>query len=268
MIEAMTPPDERTLTPPAPLRRWVSEIRVLTVSAPPLRAVTRLPQGASSLVLCTGHARGLELVAVGPNTRAFYKLAGAVPLYVRMMFRPGSARAFFGIALHELTDRVVSVEELWGRRVQGLRGDLVRAAGDVERTVQTLAAALLGQLDARRGEVSHGDLLGRAASMLETAGPWRIHALAHHLGVSERLLRQRFQEEIGISPKTYARIARIRQVVARAGSVGWARLAAETGFYDQAHLIAEFRDLLGVTPRAFLAGDVPLRPGAAARAAG
>jgi methylphosphotriester-DNA--protein-cysteine methyltransferase len=76
--------------------------------------------------------------------------------------------------------------------------------------------------------------------------------------VSERHLRNVFREEIGISPKRYARIARIRRVAAKAGTESWARLAADHGFYDQAHLVAEFRELLGVTPRAFLAGDVPV----------
>ncbi|WP_309242948.1 AraC family transcriptional regulator [Hyalangium versicolor] len=257
----MTVLHERALTPAAPLQPWVSEVRVLTLSPSPARAMTRLPSGTSSLVLCTAHTEGLEVVATGPNTRASYKLARAVPLYVRFAFRPGGARAFFGVALHELADRIVSINDLWGPRAQGLRGRLAQAEGEVERTIRTLEEALLEQFEARRGSSWHSELVRRAASALEAgdAEPEHIHSLAQRLGVSERLLRQVFREEVGISPKRYARIARIRRVVARAGSAGWAQLAVESGFYDQAHLTAEFRDLLGVTPRSFLAGDVPVQ---------
>jgi transcriptional regulator GlxA family with amidase domain len=213
--------------------------------------------------MCTRHPRGAELVAVGPNGRAFYKPAAAVPLYTRFTFRPGGARAFFGVALHELANRVVSIDAVWGRRAERLRSELARASGEVDATIRAIEAALLEQLDAGRGDAARAALVGRAARALEAgdagvAEPEKIHALARRLGVSERQLRQVFREEIGISPKRYARIARIRRVVAKAGSAGWGQLAVEGGFYDQAHLTAEFRDLLGVTPRAFLAGEVPV----------
>jgi transcriptional regulator GlxA family with amidase domain len=54
-----------------------------------------------------------------------------------------------------------------------------------------------------------------------------------------------------VSPKRYARIARIRRVLARAGTASWAQIAAEQGFFDQAHLSGEFHALVGYSPRAF-----------------
>jgi AraC-like DNA-binding protein len=52
-------------------------------------------------------------------------------------------------------------------------------------------------------------------------------------------------------------MARIRRLVSRAGTAEWADLALEHGLYDQPHLNAEFRALLGVAPREFLAGRLP-----------
>jgi AraC-like DNA-binding protein len=250
--------DERQVVPAAALRPWVAELRVMTSSPVSPRIMTRLPNGASSLVLCATHGGGIKVLAVGPSTRAFYKQVGSVPMYARIAFRPGGARAAFGAALHELADRVVPIEELWGRAGAGVVADLERSGGGVDAAARVLERALLERVGGRDGDASCG-LLQRAVAALDAAGAEaaQVHALARRLRVSERYLRKLFCDYIGISPKRYARIARIRRVVASAGSRDWARLAGDHGFYDQAHLSTEFRDLLGVSPRAFLAGELP-----------
>lgn len=221
--------------------------------------MTRLPNGTTSLVLCT-RAHGTAVIAAGPNTRASYKQVGAVPFYTRFVFHPGCARIFFGVPIHELADRVVGIDDLWGTRTARLRTTLQHSEGQVEGTIRALESALVERLDTSARARSTATLLRRAVTAFESvdAGEERVHAVARDLRVGERQLRQLFREEIGISPKRYARIARIRHAVARAGTAGWARVAVETGFYDQAHLASEFRKLLGVSPSAFLAGDLPL----------
>ncbi len=255
----MTVLHEQDLSTAAALRPWVPTVHVMSVAPSPARIMTRLPNATTSLVLCARAEHDLDLVVAGPNMRASYKQSAQVPFYARFTFRPGTARAFFGVAMHELVDRVVPVDELWGRGADALRGELRRSRRKHD-SVRKLESALMRALGVPRVQASRVHLAARAAQAIETSGdgePEQVHALAARLGVSERQLRQVFREEIGISPKRYARIARIRRVVARAGSARWARLAAESGFYDQAHLNAEFSDLLGVTPRAFLAGELP-----------
>jgi AraC-like DNA-binding protein len=124
--------------------------------------------------------------------------------------------------------------------------------------VAMLQGSLLRRLD-RAKPVADAELVRHAARALDrgAGATTGILALAERLGVNERTLRQSFREHIGISPKRYARIARIRRVVRRAGTAGWADLALEHGFYDQAHLNAEFRALLRAAPRDFLAGRLP-----------
>ncbi|WP_394846082.1 AraC family transcriptional regulator [Pendulispora brunnea] len=248
--------EERAFVPSPPLRPWITEIRVLSMAASPPRTLTRLPNGTSSIVLCTRHG-GTHVVATGPTMRASYKPAEAVPLYARFVFRPGSARAFLRVALHELTDRVVSIDEIWGQN--GARWRERLEGGSLEKTIGTLEAALLEQLDPKRVEPWRERLVRRAVHELEGAPHVPLSEVAARLGVAERRFRQVFREEIGLSPKRFARIARIRRVLAKAGHAAWARLALEAGFFDQAHLVAEFRDLLGVAPTSFLAGDLPSR---------
>ncbi|MFC8527305.1 helix-turn-helix domain-containing protein [Nocardia sp. NPDC057227] len=78
---------------------------------------------------------------------------------------------------------------------------------------------------------------------------------------TERQLRTLFAAGIGLSPKHYARIARLRLVLAHAGKAPWAHLAADTGYYDHSHLTAEFRRLMGVSPSAFARGALPAATG-------
>jgi transcriptional regulator GlxA family with amidase domain len=79
-----------------------------------------------------------------------------------------------------------------------------------------------------------------------------VHVVADRLGVTARHLRRAFAESIGIGPKEFARTVRLRRAVAMsAASSDWGPIAAAAGYYDQAHLIADFRKLVGLTPRAF-----------------
>jgi AraC-like DNA-binding protein len=64
-----------------------------------------------------------------------------------------------------------------------------------------------------------------------------------------------FHEAVGVSPKAFATLVRFQRAldVARNDSgATWANIATASGYYDQAHLIAEFRAIAGVTPRALL----------------
>jgi transcriptional regulator GlxA family with amidase domain len=82
-----------------------------------------------------------------------------------------------------------------------------------------------------------------------------VKSVAVDLGVSERHLRRLFRKSVGMSPKEFARVARFRHArrTAREGSQrSWADIAAETGYYDQAHLTEDFRAIAGVTPRVLL----------------
>jgi AraC-like DNA-binding protein len=70
--------------------------------------------------------------------------------------------------------------------------------------------------------------------------------------VTSRHLRRAFAEHIGIGPKDFARTVRLQRAVRLSRtSQDWSRIAAEAGYYDQAHLIADFHELVGVTPGAF-----------------
>jgi AraC-like DNA-binding protein len=252
----------RLLMRPEPMRSSVARIRALDWTAFPREVVEPfLPGGSASLVVVTPAGGAMKMVLAGPATTAKYKRIVPAPFFVQLRLQPGSARAIFGVPLHELAGRVVEVEDIWGRAGAELLDALAPLEGKSRAVVSALEKVLLHRLD-RAKPAADTELVRHATRALERgdASARGIAALARRLGVGERALRASFREHIGLSPKRYARIARIRRVVRRVGSTGLARLAVEHGFYDQAHLNAEFRALLRVAPRDFLARRFPLAP--------
>ena len=153
-------------------------------------------------------------------------------------FRPGGAGQLLGVPMQETTDRVIPAADL------GLRslGELTTVAA-LERALPAM----------ERG--SPDELADEAARLLAAAPD--VGAVAVRLGVSSRQLERRFKRRVGMSPKHFARIRRFQRVFhAMEGcSLGWVGAAAACGYYDQAHLIRDFRDFAGEAPAQLLAGD-------------
>src|SRR5439155_2387487 len=102
----------------------------------------------------------------------------------------------------------------------------------------------------------------------QTAGAVRVDDLARAVGSSRRHLTGSFRQEIGLPPKAAARVLRLRRAITlleRGSHAGLAHVAAASGYYDQAHLDRDFRDLAGMTPTAFLARRLPDGGGLAER---
>jgi AraC-like DNA-binding protein len=196
-----------------------------------------VPDHATTLVLRTDPASGRELIVMGPRTRASYHVAEPGPSCVRIRLRPGRAKALLGRSVQDLADRAVPIRELAGL-------DLDRLAVDPAGAL----TAALADLPA------DPDLVASAAELL-TGG--NVEAAARRLHVSERRLRTVFADGMGLSPKHFARIARVRAVLGRSPERAWADVALAAGYYDQSHMTAEFRRLMGVPPAAFAAGRRP-----------
>ncbi len=106
-------------------------------------------------------------------------------------------------------------------------------------------------LDGRQkkfGLVQAAALLARRAK-----GAIRAGVLARTLGVSERHLFRCFQDEVGSSPKEISRRLRFLTAVTLADNApapDWAGIATEAGFFDQSHMIRDFKAMSALTPRA------------------
>jgi AraC-like DNA-binding protein len=220
------------------------------------------PEVATVIAFRTTPSGRGDLIVVGPRTRGRYNPNKELPICVRVRLRPGRARAALGVPVHELADRAVPIGDLWGAEGRRLTATLTAAGDDTARVASLLGHAFPSGPD-------NGSLLGRAfpsgsgnglveAAMSELTRPEaRLSDVAAVLGVSERHLRNLFAREVGLSPKHFARISRVRSVLAQAGRRPWAEVAIRAGFFDQAHMIDDFRSMMGVSPGAYLAGRLP-----------
>ncbi|HEU5471866.1 MAG TPA: helix-turn-helix domain-containing protein [Actinophytocola sp.] len=164
---------------------------------------------------------------------------------------PLGAYRLLGTPMHELTNRVIDLVDV----LPGIEDLADRLAGAPDRRA-VLDAFLLDR--AGRGPVPAPEVAVALRRLTESRGTRPVGALAEEVGWSRRHLVDRFQRQVGLPPKTVARVLRFRHLVSRlgAGPVRWTELAAECGYYDQAHLIRDFRAFTGTTPTGFLAGQV------------
>jgi AraC-like DNA-binding protein len=168
---------------------------------------------------------------------------------VQFDLEPPAARALLGVPAGELGERTASLEDLLGPAAAEL-AERLHAAADTRSRFAILDDALRHRVQRARSLPSPD--VARAWSLLRASGgSMRVDALADALGSSRRHLSKRFAEEVGASPKVAARLIRFEAARARLGSAPLARLAAEHGYADQAHLAREFRDLGGVPPTQF-----------------
>lgn len=236
--------------------RAASAVAALTVYYESDRDMTRvaIPGAEIHVVVRFGPSTrsGLDVYALGARQRVHRKLIRRGQRIVMACLRLGATEAVLGVRASDIAGRIVALEDLWGdaaarRLFDRLAG--ARNTADAGAVLESAIAERLALVDGRRA-LPH--LALAAATRLTSAD---VNVVAVDLGVSERHLRRVFREAVGVSPKAFSKLTRFRRALRAASEVhpaSWASIAAAAGYYDQAHLIADFRAIAGVTPRALL----------------
>ncbi len=220
-----------------------------------------IPRSEIQLVVRFGPAApgGLDVHAFGPRHKAHRKVIRAGQRAVTARFQLGAAEAVLGVSARVLAGRILPLDSLWGVATTRRFIDRLAAARTTVDAAAVVESAIAERLASANVACGRTSLALAAAERLANAN---VNMVADELDVSERHLRRVFREATGVSPKEFAKLARFHRALraARAGRrTSWARIAAATGYYDQAHLIAEFRAITGVTPPALLA-ELALAP--------
>lgn len=170
---------------------------------------------------------------------------------LEITFTPPGARRFLGLPMSELTESLVRLDAFGDRGIDELRRRLGEER-DWTRRHAIAEAFLLGRM--RQAPAISAATQWAYGEIVRTGGQVAIDRLADRAGWSRKHLGQRFHAEIGLAPKAVARVARFvrAQSLARSGSQGWAGVAAECGYADQAHLIRDFQEFAGTTPAEWL----------------
>jgi AraC-like DNA-binding protein len=190
---------------------------------------------------------------VGQMTRpVIIRPTGSVRL-IGIRFHPGGTFPFVAIPMHEVTDQIIELG--------AIAADLERefkAAADSVASLQMKIAAIERMLIKRLRSYGHDSpIVDLTARIVRAAGRVPMDELAAEAGISTRQLRRRFLMEVGVGPKLLCRLLRFQQVFRAVDEnvAEWAGIAFECGYYDQAHLINDFRQFAQQTPSVLLANS-------------
>ncbi len=169
---------------------------------------------------------------------------------VDLKLTPLGAYTLLGVPMDELAGRVVDLEDLLGSRELTER---VAAQSTWDRRFALIDAFLLDRLE--NGPRPADEVAFAWRRLAATRGSLPIGALADEVGWSRRHLVAKFRQQVGLPPKTIARIHRFQHLLGRlrSGPVDLTRLAADCGYYDQSHMNRDFREFAGITPGDYLA---------------
>ena len=180
---------------------------------------------------------------------------------IQVALRPLGARALLGLPAGELAALDLPAEAVLGGVCAELRDRVRSAAGWPERFAVLDEILLRRAADADVGPKTP-EVSWAWHELLREGGATRVSELAAGTGWSERHLTSRFRAEIGLAPKAAARVVRFdraRKLLVRKLTAGGdyllADLAADCGYFDQAHLAREFRALAGCPPSQWLAEE-------------
>lgn len=255
--------------PPAPLQRHVIELEgyVETGGAPLVRR--ELPFSGIPLILVFQHhfsvfaEDGAENVRLGQSFVAGLTdqptLVGSPghAFCMQVNFTPLGARRILGLDMHEIAGLVVPADAVLGAVFRGLEDQLAHAR-DWPRRFAIIERYLLDRLEHNAAPTPLVE--AGYAQLAAAGGAIDIGTLAAGLDVSRKHLGNLFRREIGMTPKSVARVLRFETALTalRSGTVSsLADLAYACGYADQSHLNGEFRSMSGQSPTALLRASLP-----------
>lgn len=206
------------------------------------------------IVRLGGVARnGLDAHAFGIQSTVHRKTIPAGQRSVVVHIDPAASAAVFGVPASDLAGEIVELEALWDKDSLRALYERLSSARSTAQAAAIIQHAVAQRLATANTPIAVSPLVEEGRALLVDRS---VQTVAAELGVSERHFRRVFREAVGVSPKAFAKLARFRRAIATAKTdrtTSWAAIAADAGYYDQAHLIDDFRSIAGVTPRAFLA---------------
>lgn len=213
-----------------------------------------IPRSEAHLVVRFGPSTvsGLDVHAFGGQQRVHRKLLRSGQRAVTARLLLGAHEAVLGAPASAIAGRIVRLEDLWGDAAAQRLCHRLAAAPSSLAAAAVLESAIAERLVRAPAPRGNAQLAVHASEKLTRMD---VKAVAVDLGISDRHLRRVFREAIGVSPKAFAKLARFQRALraARADDgTNWASIATAVGYYDQAHLIAEFHAIAGVTPQALL----------------
>jgi AraC-like DNA-binding protein len=194
-------------------------------------------------------------LAAGQLTKPIYLAPRGPADVVGIRFRTTGAAAVLPMPLRHLTGRVETLAHLAPALAARLFDAAARGREPMAR------AASLGETLGRLVRRQPDPVTVGVVRVLQAARAPRLSELACRLQMTPRTLERRLLDDVGLTPKVLQRILRFRRAIRVLGGTPrgqWARAALALGYFDQAHLIRDFKGFAGAPPSTFFGGDPTL----------
>lgn len=194
-----------------------------------------------------------EAVIVGPQSYRRTRLLMSGDIHVFTIgFQPGGLHALFDMPMTRLVDQGAIASDVIGAAAHRLR-DAILHAPNFDARIAAVERWLAPYVEAAR----HPDDVDRAAiAIVRSGGRLRIDMLARRAMLSDRQFTRRFEAQVGLRPKLFARTVRLNAVLdakSRSPRASWTELVHRAGYADQSHFIRDCRALAGGAPAEFFA---------------
>lgn len=205
-----------------------------------------------SRIQSNGSARVQDSALVaGQLTGPIHLQPGPIIDVMGIRLTPLGAHAILDLPLDELTNSVIPLRDVRPRLASLLITESHRRASHADRAhsiTRHLGRWLANEIDPLMERADHALSVGTSVDLL-----------ARRTGMTMRTLQRRFRRETGLSPKVYQRVVRFRMAFSllQEGRNG-ARVAAASGYYDQAHMIRDFTQFAGTSPGSFFESNPAL----------
>ncbi|MCP4138014.1 MAG: helix-turn-helix transcriptional regulator [bacterium] len=245
------------IVPSPVLRRYVHTYWHIssTEAVSPLYLNRVFPDGFTDIIFNCGDPFGNEdmgnsFIAGIMKQPITVALKGSIDV-IGISFKPGCARAFLGLPLHEIADTRVRLADIRKDRSREIE-DLLMNTGEINKRVELIEAYLLKI--AMDNTVFDTSIEKTVALIYQKSGQVSINELEFLTGFSGRQLERKFKTQVGVGPKILSRIVRFKRALTLLSNKDATLVdtALDMGYSDQAHFSREVKSFSGLTPGALI----------------
>lgn len=187
------------------------------------------------------------------STNAFIVFKGITTI-INIHFTPAGFFYIFNLSPKEFVDKMGDCEDILSREIVLLQ-EAMQEILNIEDCIPLLEKYLLKKITNQKPKYRHAGIILASDFLLKQKGIYSIRQLASDCNMTLQTFEIQFTEQVGIDPKYFSRILRFNLAVNAKlydPRISWTDVAYTSGYYDQAHLINDFKEFSSLPPKAFM----------------